>query len=138
MQNEMWINLSSKNLKSAKDFFLKLGFKMNDRHQASHMVSMFVGSQNVVINLFEESLLRAFLGGHSTTDTSQSNEVLFSIGASSPQEVDEMAQKAVSAGGTLYGKPGYRDGWMYGCGFVDLDGHRWNILFMDTSKIPKA
>ena len=25
---------------------------------------------------------------------------------------------------------------LYGCGFVDLDGHRWSVLFMDMNKMP--
>ena len=110
---------------------------MNERHAAPHMVSMFVGNKKTVLNIFSESLFQGFIGGQPITDTRQSNEILFSIGAASPAEVDEMAKKAVEAGGTLYGKPGYKDGWMYGCGFADLDGHRWNILYMDMSKLPK-
>jgi predicted lactoylglutathione lyase len=137
MENEFWLNLSSKDLKKAKEFFSKLGFTMNDRQSAPHMVSMFIGHKKVVLNLFAENLFQGFIGGHPIANTSQSNEVLFSIGAASPAEVDAMAKKAVDAGGTLYGKPGYKDGWMYGCGFADLDGHRWNVLFMDMSKMPK-
>lgn len=138
MENEFWLNLSSKDLKKSKEFFEKLGFKMNERHQAPHMVSMFIGNKNVVLNLFTEELFKGFIGGHAITATAESNEILFSIGAGSPAEVDTMAQKAVDAGGKLYGKPGYKDGWMYGCGFADLDGHRWNILYMDMNKLPKG
>ena len=29
-------------------------------------------------------------------------------------------------------------GWMYGSGFTDLDGHRWNLLHMDMSRLPKS
>ncbi len=136
MENEFWINLSSKDLKKAKEFFVQLGFTMNDRHSAPHMVSMFIGNKKVVLNLFAENLFQGFIGGQAITMTGQSNEVLFSIGAGSPAEVDTIAKKAVEAGGILYGKPGYKDGWMYGCGFSDLDGHRWNVLFMDMSKMP--
>ncbi len=136
MKNEFWLNLSSKDLKKAKDFFVKLGFTMNDRNLASHMVSMFIGNKKVVLNLFTEDLFQSFIGGHPIATTSHANEVLFSIGAESPAEVDALAQKAVDAGGLLYAKPGYKDGWMYGCGFADLDGHRWNILYMDMSKMP--
>jgi predicted lactoylglutathione lyase len=35
----------------------------------------------------------------------------------------------------LFAKPAENQGWMYGCGFFDLDGHRWNILFMDYDKL---
>nr|WP_311288024.1 hypothetical protein [Paenibacillus sp. MER 78] len=60
---------------------------------------------------------------------------MFSIDAASPEEVDEMVRKAVNAGGTVYGEPGYKDGWMYGAGFADLDGHRWNVLYMEMDKM---
>ena len=138
MENEFWLNLPSKNLVNAKEFFIKLGFTMNERHQAPHMVSMLIGNKKTVLNLFTEELFQQFIGGHPITNTNQSNEILFSIGAASPQEVDRLAAKAEMAGGTVYAKPGSKDGWMYGCGFIDLDGHRWNVLFMDMSKIPKA
>lgn len=138
MKNEFWLNLASKDLPRAKEFFSKLGFEINSRHSAPHMVSMFVGNKNIVLNLFAENLFQGFMGGQNITNTTQSNEILFSIGAASPQEVDEMARKAVDAGATLFGKPGYKDGWMYGCGFADLDGHRWNILYMDMSKMPQG
>jgi uncharacterized protein len=137
MKNEFWLNLSSKNLPKAKEFFTKLGFSINERHQAPHMVSMFIGNKNIVLNLFNEDLFQGFMGGQTITNTTQTNEILFSLGADSPNEVDEFAKKAGEAGGILYGKPGYKDGWMYGCGFSDLDGHRWNILYMDMSKMPK-
>lgn len=138
MENEFWLNLASKDLAKAKEFFIKLGFTINERHQAPHMVSLFVGNKKVVLNLFTESLFQGFIGGQPITDTAKSNEILFSISAASPKEVDDLAHKAEKAGAVVYGKPGYKDGWMYGCGFTDLDGHRWNVLYMDMSKMPRG
>jgi uncharacterized protein len=137
MDNDFWLNLASKDLPRAKAFFSKLGFEMNERHSHAGMVSMFIGSKRVVLNLFPAAAMQEF-AGFSVTDTSRSVEVLFSLGASSRAEVDDLAKKAVEAGATLYGKPGEKDGWMYGCGFVDLDGHRWNVLYMDMSKMPRS
>jgi predicted lactoylglutathione lyase len=137
MQNDLWLNLPSKDLNKAKEFFAQIGFEMNEKCQAPEMVSMFLGSQKVILNLFPENQFREFIGGQPITNSTQSNEILFSLGASSPEEVDTFAAKAVKAGGKLYGKPGYKDGWMYGCGFIDLDGHRWNVLYMDMAKMPK-
>ena len=54
----MWLNLPSSDLKKAKEFFVKVGFEMNEMHQAPHMVSMFVGSKKTVVNLFHQSILR--------------------------------------------------------------------------------
>jgi predicted lactoylglutathione lyase len=137
MKNDFWINLPTKNIARARKFFTDLGFEMNTAHAAPHMVSMFLGENKVIVNIFEESLFREFIGGQKVIDAMDSNEVLFSLGADSPADVDRWIEKAVKAGATVYGKPGYKDGWMYGAGFIDPDGHRWNLLFMDMSKLPK-
>ncbi len=137
MKNDFWINLPTKDITRARKFFTDLGFEMNTAHAAPHMVSMLLGEKKIIVNIFEEALFREFIGGQKATDAKDSNEVLFSLGADSPAEVDQWMEKAVKAGATVYGKPGYKDGWMYGAGFVDPDGHRWNLLFMDMSKLPK-
>ena len=54
----------------------------------------------------------------------------------SKEEVDDLARKAENAGAIIYASPVEKDGWMYGCGFTDPDNHRWNILYMDMSKMP--
>jgi len=89
-----------------------------------------------VLLLFPESTLKEFTS-HPVTDTTQSSEFMLSFDAESPAEVNEIAQKVTDAGGNVFAKPGEKDGWMYGCGFADLDGHRWNILYMDVAKMPK-
>ncbi|WAH35953.1 VOC family protein [Alicyclobacillus dauci] len=75
--------------------------------------------------------------GTKIADTTQGTEVLLTIGADSEGEVDEMITKVIKAGGSIFGKP-TDHGWMYGAGFADLDGHRWNVLYMDMSKMPKV
>ncbi|WP_186673870.1 VOC family protein [Sporosarcina sp. BP05] len=50
--------------------------------------------------------------------------MLISMGADPRDEVNEFALKAERAGGTVFSKPGEKDGWMYGCGFANPDGHR--------------
>ncbi|MNO02730.1 Glyoxalase-like domain protein [compost metagenome] len=63
--------------------------------------------------------------------------MLISIDAESKEAVDALLQKVVEAGGIIYGEP-QDQGWMYGAGFADLDGHRWNVLYMDPSQMPKS
>jgi predicted lactoylglutathione lyase len=116
MTKQMWINLPVKDLNKSKEFFSHLGFS--------------------AVMLFPESTLKTFTK-HEIVDTKEAIEVIFSIDAESREEVDEMAKKAVEAGGTLFAEPGENQGWMYGCGFADLDGHRWNMLYMDMSKMPR-
>ena len=86
--------------------------------------------------LFEEPMFKGFIQ-HPISNTQIGSEVLFSVDAESRAEVDEIARKVKEAGGNVFAPPDENGGWMYGCGFADLDGHRWNVLFMDWDKMPK-
>ena len=61
---------------------------------------------------------------------------MFPIDAQSKKEVDELAKKAIYAGGTIHPEAQDNGSWMYGFGFADLDSHRWNVLYMVMSKMP--
>ena len=79
--------------------------------------------------LFEEAAFKGFVN-QEIADTKLFCEVLFSFDASTKEEVDEMARKAVEAGGKTNHQPYDMNGPMYGCVFSDLDGHKWNVLYM--------
>ncbi|SDN18626.1 hypothetical protein SAMN04487897_10261 [Paenibacillus sp. yr247] len=136
MTKEFWINLPVKDLNKSKEFFTKLGFSFHPRHSNSDdAAGLLIGDSNVIVMLFLESTFKRFTRNE-LADTKLGNEVLLSFDAQSKKEVDEMIEKAVKAGGTIYGEP-LDQGWMYGAGFTDLDGHRWNVLYMDMSMTPK-
>ena len=138
MTKDLWINLPVKDVKKSKEFFTKLGFSFDLKYgNTEHSAGMVVGSKKIVFMLFTESMFKGFINNN-LTDARQSNEVLFSFDAESRAEVDEMAKKVEAAGGTLYAKPTENQGWMYGFAFIDPDGHRWNMLHMDMSKMPKG
>lgn len=136
MTKEFWINLPVKDLNKSKVFFTKLGFSFHPRHHNSNdAAGLLIGDSNAIVMLFPESTFKSFTR-NDISDTKQATEVLLSIDAASKEEVDEMILKAVEAGGTIYSEP-HDQGWIYGAGFIDLDGHRWNVLYMDMSKMPK-
>jgi uncharacterized protein len=66
-------------------------------------------------------------------DTSRQTEALLALSCESRNEVDELVKKAIAAGGrdTM---PVQDQGFMYGRSFYDLDGHHWEVLWME----PKA
>ncbi|MEO6168298.1 MAG: VOC family protein [Chitinophagales bacterium] len=137
MIKQIWINLPVKNINKSRDFFVQLGFTLNTQYgNSENGASLFVGEKNVVVMLFPETIFRGFTSNE-ITDPKKGTEVLFSIDAESREEVDELARKVVAAGGSVYNEPGDNQGWMYGFGFMDIDGHRWNVLYMDFSKMPK-
>ena len=134
MAKEIWINLPVKDLKKSKEFFKKLGFSFNTQYSnEDEAISLVVGNKNVIVMLFPDATFEGF-AGNKITDTKQSTEVLLSMDVDSKEEVDEMLRKAVEAGGTSFYEP-EEHGGMYGCGFADLDGHRWNVLYMDINNI---
>jgi predicted lactoylglutathione lyase len=138
MIKDIWINLPVKNVSKAREFYTALGFTPNTHYgDGEGSASFFVGKQKVVLMLFSETAFKRFTRTE-MADTKLGTEVLFSIGAESRADVDEMARLTLKAGGTVFGKPEEIQGWMYGCGFADLDGHRWNMLHMDASQMPKG
>ncbi|MCW3085810.1 MAG: Glyoxalase-like domain protein [Bacteroidetes bacterium] len=138
MTKDIWFNLPVKDIKRSKDFFTKIGFTFNEQFGGNPDISacLLAGDKNIVFMLFEQSAFKGFVGNE-VTDTSKSSELLISISAESRAEVDELAKKVADAGGNVFSKPADNQGWMYGCAFADPDGHRWNSLFMDMSKMPK-
>ncbi|MDQ6420615.1 VOC family protein [Paenibacillus sp. LHD-117] len=132
---DLWINLPVKDLGRSKAFFAKLGFVFHPRHEGrDDAAALVVGEQKVIVMLVPESTFQSYTGNE-ISDTSRGNEVLVSLGVNSKEEVDEILRNAVEAGGSVHGKPNDQ-GWLYGANFIDLDGHRWNLLYMDMSKAP--
>lgn len=135
MTKQIWINLPVKDLEKSKEFFIKLGFSFDGGNiNNNEGASLVIGDKAVVVMLFIEEAFKKFTG-NDIPDLLQGTEVLLSIDAQSKEEVNEMAKKVVNAGGTIYAEAEDNDSWMYGFGFSDLDGHRWNVLYMDMSKM---
>lgn len=134
---ELWLNLPVKDVAKAKVFFKALGFTLNTTHDNTNENACFIiGEKKIALMLFPEAVFESFTQ-HAIADTKTGSQILISIDAETRNEVDEMAKKATEAGADLFATPAEKDGWMYGCAFADLDGHRWNILHMDKSKLVK-
>ena len=118
MTKEIWVNLPVKDVKKSKEFFSKIGFSFNEQQSGEHNACMVVGTKGIVIMLFAESMFKGFIGGGPVVDAKQGNgQVLISFDAESRAEIDELAKKVESAGGTLYGKPSDTED---GCMALDL------------------
>lgn len=130
MIKNLWLNLPVSNVKKSADFFSAIGLKINEHYGIKeNSASFFIGDKNVVLMLFDHATFSNFLPQSSKIGSTE-KEVLISIDAESKEEVDELAAKVVSAGGSTEHKPYELQGNMYGCVFMDLDGHLWNILYM--------
>ena len=136
MTDALWLNLPVSDLPRSIASFTAIGFAPNPGPgNSAQSASFTIGAKKTVLMLFTQKLFATFANSP-VADTSSACEVLFSLGAESPEQVDAMAAKAVAAGGHLFSAPAQKNGFMYGCGFSDPDGHRWNVLFMGGQKPP--
>lgn len=134
MSRQVLINLPVKNLDRSKEFFLSLGFAINPE-LTDENATCFVVDKNIMIALLKEPYFEA-ITKTKVADTTKVHEAYAAISMESKEEVDTLTDKAVVAGGRELHEP--KDfGWIYGRTFADLDGHHWNIFYMDLDKMPK-
>ena len=132
MARKIFVNLPVRDLKNSMDFFSKLGFKFNAQFTDETAACMII-SEDIYVMLLTENKFKTFTPKQ-ISDATKSTEVLVCLSSASRNEVNEMVRKAVAAGGTTYKDP--QDyGFMYGHGFQDLDGHIWELAFMEPNAI---
>jgi predicted lactoylglutathione lyase len=133
MAKQIFVNLPVKDLTKSMDFFKGLGFSFNMQFTDQNAACLVLG-ENLYVMLLTEPFFKTFTNKE-ICDSSAYTEVLIAIDVDAREKVDEMVNKAVSSGGSIYREP--QDyGWMYQNAFSDPDGHQWEVVFMDTSQIP--
>jgi uncharacterized protein len=132
MATQIFVNLPVKDLSQSIEFFTKLGFTFNPQFTDENATCMLV-DENIFVMLLVEKYFKTFTP-KDICDTSKNTEVLVALSFESRAEVDAMVAKAIAAGGTIYKEPNDM-GFMYQHGFQDLDGHLWEIFFMEESAV---
>lgn len=129
---KLFVNIPVGDLQRAITFFEALDFTFNPQFTDPSATCMLVGEDAYFMLLTKER----FTGfskrpmGEPRTETN----ALFALGVNSREEVDAMVQKAVAAGGSHAADP-QDHGFMYGWSFYDLDGHHWEVFWMDPRAI---
>jgi len=129
---KIFVNLPVKSLKRSVEFFTNLGFSFNPQFTDDTATCMIV-SEDIFVMLLTEAKFKTFTPKE-ICDTTKSTEVLVCLSIESRENVDAMVRKAVAAGGTTYNEP-QDHGFMYGHGFQDLDGHIWELVYMEASAV---
>ncbi len=133
MIKQIFVNLPVKDLKRSMEFYIKLGFTSNPQFTDDNGASIVLGD-NIFVMLLTEGFFKTFTKKE-IVDATKQVQVLNAIALESREAVDEMARKALEAGGSET-RPPEDHGWMYGRSFQDLDGHVWEPVYMDMSKLP--
>lgn len=128
MANQIFVNLSMKNLTRSIEFFTRLGYHFNPQFTNDKAACMIV-SDGIFVMLLVEEFFKTFTP-NPLCDATKNTEVLLCLSCDSRGQVDELVRKAVSAGAGTPNKP-VEHGFMYQHGYQDLDGHLWELVYME-------
>ena len=129
MNQQIYVNLPVKDLERSKAFFGALGYSFNPQFSNQDGACMVV-SDSIYVMLLTEAFFQGFTK-KAIADASKTTEVLVCLSCDSRAAVDEIADKAKAAGGSWPNAP--KDhGFMYQHGFEDLDGHMWELVYMEA------
>jgi predicted lactoylglutathione lyase len=132
MATKIFVNLPVKNLNKSIEFFTKLGFSFNQQFTDETATCMIV-TDDIFVMLLTEPKFKTFTPKE-ICDAKKYTEALVCLSLEDRVKVDEMVRKAVAAGGSTYNEP-QDHGFMYGHGFQDLDGHIWELIYMEPSAV---
>lgn len=130
---QIFVNLPIKNMERSQAFFKSLGYSFNPQFTNDQGASLVLG-ENLFAMLLVEPFFQTFTK-KKIADATRSVEVLVCLSCSSRAEVDELVQKALAAGGKTPNAP-QDHGFMYAHGFEDLDGHVWELVYMEPGAAP--
>ena len=133
MSRQIYVNLPIKNMERAKAFFAALGFSFNPQFTNEQGACMVI-SETIYAMLLVEPFFQTFTK-KPIADATKGTEVILCLSCESRDEVDELVRKALAAGATSPNPP-QDHGFMYGHGFTDLDGHTWELAYMDPNAAP--
>ena len=131
-RHKLFVNIRVGDLQRSIRFFEALGFRFNQQFTDATATCMLVGEDAYFMLLTAEKF--ASFSARPAGDSRTQTNAMFALSVDSRAAVDEMVQKAIAAGGTHAVDP-QDHGFMYGWSFYDLDGHHWEVFWMDPAAI---
>jgi predicted lactoylglutathione lyase len=131
-QQMIFVNLPVNDLEASKKFFTELGYSINPQFSDENAASVVI-SDTIVAMLLTKPFYSTFTKKE-IADSTKTSEVLIALSAESREKVDELVDRALALGGSPSGET-QDHGFMYGRSFDDLDGHTWEVVWMNPSAI---
>ena len=134
MPRSLFVNLPVDDLPRTIAFFSALGFDFDPKFTSDDATCLVISEQIQVM-----LLARPFFAGFTkkpVADARAATEVLLALSCDAREDVDALVAKAVAAGASTPVEA--RDlGFMYQHGFEDLDGHQWEVFWMNEADFPQ-
>jgi len=128
----IWVNLPIKNIQQTREFWTKLGFQFNEQFSDEKALCLILKEECIYAMLITHDFFSTFTN-RPIADAS-TTQVLNAIQVESKEVVDTIVSTALANGGIRY-KESQDHEWMYYDTFADIDGHQWEIMYADYSKI---
>lgn len=134
MKKQVFINLPVSDLKKSMDFYTAVGFQNNPQFTDDTAACMVI-SEEIYIMLLTHKKFNEFIKKE-IANTKTTAAVINALSMQSNDEVNGFMDKAMAAGGKEPVEA--KDyGFMLQRSFEDLDGHLWEVFYMDMTKFPK-
>jgi uncharacterized protein len=135
MPKMIFVNLPVTDLPRAKAFYEAIGAR-NDPRFTDETAAAMVFSDTIQVMLLTHDKYKQFTS-KPIADTNKTSAVLLAVSEDSREAVDATLGKALKAGAKEpRDKQDY--GFMYYRAFEDLDGHTWEVMWMDVEAAVKA
>ncbi len=131
----VFLNLPVADAAASRAFFERLGFTFDDRF-CDATTACLVLSDLAYVMLLEQSRFADF-AARPVGDPSATTSALVCVSAADRDGVDALADAALAAGGRP-AKDALDHGIMYGRSFYDLDGHHWEVMWMDPQAVEQG
>ena len=132
MSTKIFLNLPVKDLKKSMAFFNALGWHFNPQFTDETAASLVI-SDGIYCMLLTHKKFKEFTPKE-IPDTSKTAQMFIALSQDSKEAVHKLADAAVKAG-AKEPKPLQDYGFMILRTFEDLDGHIWEIFFMDPAHV---
>jgi predicted lactoylglutathione lyase len=133
MHRQIYVNLAVQDLPRARRFFEQLGLGFDARYSNDAGACLVLG-ENIYAMLLRQEFFKTFTD-KPLCEPAAATEVLVCLSCDSRAEVDDIVARARAAGGRVPREP-QDHGFMYAHGFEDLDGHIWELVYMDADAAP--
>ena len=130
----IFVNLPVADLKASMAFYEALGFTNNPQF-TDETAACMVWSEVIHVMLLTHDKWRTFTTREIPPSTS--SEVMLALSCDNREAVDAMNEAAANSGGTPDINPVQDLGFMYNRNLADLDGHVWEIFWMDPNYVHK-
>ena len=131
----IFVNLPVKDLDASVEFFRTLGFEFDPKFTDEAATCMIVSDQAFVMLLVDSRF--ADFTPRPVADARAATEAILAVSADSREAVDQLADAALSAGAGTANDAMDMD-FMYSRSFTDLDGHLWEVLWMDPKAVEQG